>query len=146
MTEFDDIIEINLSCITCKTWITKAFVPQTTSALCWLKAKFKISRKKPKTCVLSSSTHHCLLDVNFLTTRQTKVCYLCHKAVTDKDIPGCQIPVDELVPRETRRGEANQDFSVHQAHCNAATGKLNTLIYSIYLFCLFLSNQLHYQH
>lgn len=56
------------------------------------------------------NTHHRLLDVNFLTTGQAEVCYLCHKVVPYKDVPGCQIPVDELVSgggkrREEGRGE-----------------------------------------
>lgn len=56
-------------------------------------------------CV-TPSTHHCLLHVNFLTAGQAEVCYLCHKVVAYKDIPGCQIPVDELVPRKWRSEEA----------------------------------------
>ncbi len=52
------------------------------------------------------TTHHCLLNVNFLAAGQAEVCYLRHKVVPYEDIPGSQIPVDELAPREERRGEA----------------------------------------
>lgn len=41
-------------------------------------------------------THHSLLYVNFLTTGQAEVCYFCHKVIAYENIPGCQIPVDEL--------------------------------------------------
>lgn len=53
--------------------------------------------------VLDINTHHCLLHVNFLAAWQAKVCYLRHKVVAYKNIPGCQIPVDELMPRGWRR-------------------------------------------
>lgn len=61
-------------------------------------------------------THHCLLNINFLTTGQTKVCYLCHKVVSYKNIPGCQVPVDELKPRQKRRGRNKKctcDYEVY---------------------------------
>lgn len=65
------------------------------------------------------STHHCLFNVNFLTTGQAKVCYLCHQVVAYEDIPGCQIPVDEL--GEERRGiilvKHNLDM-IHFLHMN----------------------------
>lgn len=48
-------------------------------------------------------THHCLLNVNFLTAGQTKVCYLRHKVVPYKNIPGRQIPVYELMPTEQKK-------------------------------------------
>lgn len=53
---------------------------------------------------ITPTTHHCLLNIDFLTTGQTEICYLSHKIVPNKNIPRCQIPVDELGPREQRRG------------------------------------------
>lgn len=46
-------------------------------------------------------THHCFLDINFLSTGQAKVCYLCYKVIADKNISSCQISVDELVRQKT---------------------------------------------
>lgn len=53
---------------------------------------------------ITPTTHHCLLNIDFLTTGQTEICYLSHKIVPNKNISRCQIPVDELGPREQRRG------------------------------------------
>lgn len=81
-------------------------ISKTTSALCWRKLKQNLHFLKKRATVYDLTTHHCLLDVNFLSTGQAEVCYLRHQAVPYKDVPGCQIPVDELVPREWRRGGA----------------------------------------
>lgn len=44
-----------------------------------------------------SGAHHCLLYVNFLATWQAEISDLCHEVVAYQDVPGCQVPVDELV-------------------------------------------------
>ncbi|KAG7242322.1 hypothetical protein INR49_023998 [Caranx melampygus] len=53
------------------------------------------------------TTHHRLLHVNLLSAGEAKVCDLCHKVVTYENVPGCQVPVDELIPTE-RRGRVEK--------------------------------------
>lgn len=46
------------------------------------------------------TTHHRLLHVNLFAAGEAKVCNLCHQVVPYQNIPGCQVPVDELMETE----------------------------------------------